>query len=363
MLSLLCVDVLALHTPRIALARRPALVHHRSRTWGLRLCTDASVPQPLFVVLQVALARAVEREERKRISLEKEAVAATKAEQLGRWATLVTSNLYRIPADATSVVVEDWEQDGKEVTLTFDSKIGSPQLEAEKAFAAARRLRRGSAVISGLLEDSERTRASLGEWQARLQQSAEDPHALSALQTQLVKRAKRLNLKLPELQPSAEPKQKTKAAAPRAKPGGWTGRVFESPAGVPILVGRNRQENEELSLRVAREPDVWMHVRDSPGAHVVLQLSQASTAARKATGDECLQLAADLAVFYSEMRSAGKASVSVTSPKHITKPRGAPLGAVRIRSEGPSLVGVPDNVPEELKALREQHERQAWGKS
>lgn len=59
--------------------------------------------------------------------------------------------------------------------------------------------------------------------------------------------------------------------------------------------------------------------------------------------------------------SSGQARVSVTSAKHITKPKGAPLGAVRIQKEGPSLVGVPDNVPEELKLLREQNERQAWG--
>ena len=100
-------------------------------------------------MLQVALGRAREREERKRTSLEKEAVAATKAEQLGRWATLVTSNLYRIPADATTAVVEDWEQGGKEVTLTFDAKIGSPQMEAEKAFAAARKLRAVKITLEG----------------------------------------------------------------------------------------------------------------------------------------------------------------------------------------------------------------------
>ena len=34
---------------------------------------------------------------------------------------------------------------------------------------------------------------------------------------------------------------------------------------------------------------------------------------------------------------------------------------VRIKQEGPSLVGRPDDVPEELKLLREQNERQAWG--
>ena len=172
--------------------------------------TDAA--EPLFSVLQAGLARAAEREQRKRASLEKEAAAATKAEQLGRWGTLVTSNLYRIPADATSAVVEDWEQGGKEVTLTFDAKIGSPQLEAEKAFAAARKLRRGSVVVADLLEESRRTSASLGEWQARVEQSANDPYALGTLQAQLVKRAKKLNLKVTGLQPSeGAPKKAARA--------------------------------------------------------------------------------------------------------------------------------------------------------
>ena len=272
----LWLEMLAVPAPRLACVARRAAVLHRP---GARMCsTDAA--EPLFSVLQAGLARAAEREQRKRASLEKEAAAATKAEQLGRWGTLVTSNLYRIPADATSAVVEDWEQGGKEVTLTFDAKIGSPQLEAEKAFAAARKLRRGSVVVADLLEESRRTSASLGEWQARVEQSANDPYALGSLQAQLVKRAKKLNLKLAELQPSGDAPKKAaragEAQKPRAKPGGWTGRTFTSPAGVPILVGRNRKENEELSLRVAKPADVWMHVRDSPGAHVILQLSQAS---------------------------------------------------------------------------------------
>ena len=175
--------------------------------------TDAA--EPLFSVLQAGLARAAEREQRKRASLEKEAAAATKAEQLGRWGTLVTSNLYRIPAGATSALVEDWEQGGKEVTLTFDAKIGSPQLEAEKAFAAARKLRRGSVVVADLLEESRRTSASLGEWQARVEQSANDPYALGSLQAQLVKRAKKLNLKLAELQPSGDAPKKARRCSTR----------------------------------------------------------------------------------------------------------------------------------------------------
>ena len=368
---LLRMGMLAMH-PRPALQRRPALISQPLRCAAARLCTTGE--PGLQQALQQALANALDREQRKRASLEKEAATATKAEGLGRWATLIVNNLYRIPSDATSVVVEDWEDGGKEVTLSFDLQKGTPHEQAEAAFASARRLRRGTDVIAGLLEESDRTVTSLGEWQTRIEGAVGEPYALEALHQQLTKRAKRLNLKVGDLAPSAggAPQRggakqgvaaRTGEVAPEERKGvgGWSGRVFVSPAGVPILVGRNRKENEQLSLKVAKDPDVWMHVRGSPGAHVVLQLSQASAAARAETDEACLQRAADLAVFYSEMRDAGKAVVSVASPKHVVKPSGAPLGAVRIRQEQPALVGVPDNVPEELIALRDEQKRQGWG--
>jgi len=46
------------------------------------------------------------------------------------------------------VTVEDWDKDGEMVTLKFDTKAHhSPREEADVAFAKARRLRRGSAVL------------------------------------------------------------------------------------------------------------------------------------------------------------------------------------------------------------------------
>jgi predicted ribosome quality control (RQC) complex YloA/Tae2 family protein len=85
-------------------------------------------------------------------SLEAEAMRAAQAESMGQWATLVTSNLYRIPENATTFTVEDWESDGAPTTLKFNrAKFLSPRHEAEAAFVTARRLRRGTATIAGLI--------------------------------------------------------------------------------------------------------------------------------------------------------------------------------------------------------------------
>ena len=99
---------------------------------------------------------------------------------------------------------------------------------------------------------------------------------------------------------------------------------------------------------------VLADVRGAPGAHVVLQMSRVK--GKELPRDECLQMSADLAAFYSELRDDGKALVTYASPKHVTKPNGAPLGAVKLRKEGGTIVGRPssDMIPDEVKALRER---------
>ena len=116
------------------------------------------------------------------------------------------------------------------------------------------------------------------------------------------------------------------------------------------MVGRNRRGNEYLSLSAARGSDLWLHARGTPGAHVLIPQRRGSPAATP----ECLQLAANVAVFYSDARSERRADVTVASPKHIIKPRNAPLGAVQLRQEERVVVGFPSDVPDDLRLARDE---------
>ena len=115
-------------------------------------------------------------------------------------------------------------------------------------------------------------------------------------------------------------------------------------------MGRNRRDNEAICFRVAKGDDIWMHARGCPGAHVLLKVRRGGT---KPT-DEDMQFCANLAAFYSEARTERNALITLAEPKHIQKPRGAPLGAVKLRKEIGSLIGRPHDVSEELKQAREQ---------
>ena len=73
--------------------------------------------------------------------------------------------------------------------------------------------------------------------------------------------------------------------------------------GAPILVGRGADRNDELTFKVARGNDLWLHTRDVPGAHVVVPL-----AGRPVDGETLLD-AATLAAHHSNAR--GEAQVDV----------------------------------------------------
>jgi predicted ribosome quality control (RQC) complex YloA/Tae2 family protein len=51
-------------------------------------------------------------------------------------------------------------------------------------------------------------------------------------------------------------------------------RRFVSKDGILIFVGRNAQENDELTFGLAKGDDLWLHARGTPGSHVVVRLEK-----------------------------------------------------------------------------------------
>ncbi len=103
-------------------------------------------------------------------------------------------------------------------------------------------------------------------------------------------------------------------------------RRFVSKDGVEILVGRNARDNDALTFRVARGSDLWLHVQDYPGSHVIVRVAKDRMAP-----PETLLDAAHLAAHYSEARDHATVTVQYTGRKYVRKPRGAPPGAVLLQ--------------------------------
>ncbi|HEY4544749.1 MAG TPA: NFACT RNA binding domain-containing protein [Tissierellaceae bacterium] len=98
---------------------------------------------------------------------------------------------------------------------------------------------------------------------------------------------------------------------------------FKSSDGYDIYVGKNNKQNDELTLKFANKDDLWLHVQNVPGSHVII---------RKATGDDIPQNtiieAASLAAYYSKARNSKNVNVDYTEKKHVNKAKGAKPGMV-----------------------------------
>ena len=102
---------------------------------------------------------------------------------------------------------------------------------------------------------------------------------------------------------------------------------FTAPNGSIILVGKNNVQNDTLTFKTAAPTDIWLHVRDIPGSHVVLRTGGAPVA------DETLHLAAQLAAHFSKARGSSNVPVDYTGIRFVKKPAGAVPGFVRFVNE------------------------------
>lgn len=110
---------------------------------------------------------------------------------------------------------------------------------------------------------------------------------------------------------------------------------FESIDGLTILVGKNNKQNDELTFKIAKGNDIWLHVRDFSGSHVVIQ-----TGKRKDVPRETLLDAASLAICFSKLKSAGRGNIVYTFKKYVKKPKGAEAGKVIISQDKNLFVAI-----------------------
>lgn len=110
------------------------------------------------------------------------------------------------------------------------------------------------------------------------------------------------------------------AAAPEQKKNkknsyqNWIGKVFTSKDGLAIWVGRNKDENLELTFKHTRGNDIWLHVRGRPGSHVVIPIQPGKSAPL-----ETLLDAAHLTIYYSGGENWGTTEVDYTMKKYVKR--------------------------------------------
>ncbi len=100
-----------------------------------------------------------------------------------------------------------------------------------------------------------------------------------------------------------------------------------SSDGFAILVGKSGQANADLVGKLSRADDLWLHVHEMPGSHVVIKTD------KREIPDRTLLEAANLAVWFSSARQSRNVPVIYTSIRYVRKIPGSYPGHVNYRQE------------------------------
>ncbi|MBV7339740.1 NFACT family protein [Chloroflexi bacterium TSY] len=261
--------------------------------------------------IQEMLQKAQQRIKRQLAGLAKDEPTPGEPEQLrmkAEWLLALSSQIE--PKQQTLLV----ELDDGSLEIVLDQER-APVEQAERMFKRAARLERAAKIIperrSALKSDLD----FLEQLDADLALAENQPE-LATVEEEM----ERAGL-LPRQQGKRQGK-KPKSAGSGTRP-----LRYITPDGVAILVGRNARQNDTTTFKIASGDDLWLHVRNSPGSHVVIR------SAGQTISNETILMAAQLAAYYSKQRGERAVSVSITPRRFVTRVPGGRPGQVYIRNE------------------------------
>ncbi|HEX8178742.1 MAG TPA: NFACT family protein [Pyrinomonadaceae bacterium] len=284
--------------------------------------------------LAARLRQEITRREKLQHNLDRDLTAHGDADEHKRIGDLLLANIGTHVREGARVRVTDYYAEGTPtVELELDEHT-TLQAEAARRFARYTKAKRGAQEISERLAALQTEIAALNATRAELERinDTRDAAALDALAARLDKRGGRRGRAPQQAQPS-KPGARGAGKEAGKNEQDKLARRYLSSDGYEMLVGRAARDNDQLTFRVARPHDLWLHAADYPGSHVIVRNPR-----RTEIPHRTLVEAAQLAANYSQAKRDAKVAVNYTQRKFVAKPKGAAPGLVRMANFRTMLV-------------------------
>lgn len=256
-------------------------------------------------------------------NLQDDLVGHGNPEEHKRLGDLLLANIATAERDGDKIRMRDLYSEGEpviEVTLDKDLAL---QEHAAQAFNRYTKAKRAAEEISQRIKI--------------VKKELEDLHRRASVLQQIKKSGDRNQLS--ELEPKAPAHPRRSKKDGEKIPGV---RRYLSSDEYEILVGRAAQTNDQLTFKVAKPNDLWLHAADYPGSHVIVR-----NYGRKEIPHRTIIEAAQLAARFSQASKDTKVDVHYTKRKYLSKPKGAAPGLVRL-SQFKTITVTPKEVVERL---------------
>jgi predicted ribosome quality control (RQC) complex YloA/Tae2 family protein len=275
----------------------------------------AAAKSPLFEAIKEARQRLARRRRR----LEEDAAGQANPEAFKAQGEMILACAHQIQPGQSELVV-DWLPGQSPTKISLDPALSASE-NAQQYFNRYRKAQRAAEEIPAQLENIALEESYLEQLEQDLDM-AEDRPEIDTVAEALAEAG------------YYKPRRKRK----RQKSGPRQFLRLTAPDGATVWVGKNALQNAHLTFNHANPDDLWLHARNTPGAHVIIP-----TAAGLPSEADVFW-AAGVAAYYSRARHDTSVEVDVTLKKHIRAIKGAAPGLVTYRNE--STLRVSPEEPE-----------------
>ena len=245
----------------------------------------------------------LKKDRRKVKKLKQQLEDAAKADYYRIRGEILTTYLGKLTAGMTEITLPNFYDDNKPLKIKLDPEL-SPSRNAQKYFTKYYKLK-----------------TSVDYVKEQLKLANDEINYLANIESQidLASPADIQEIRL-ELQQQGYIKQKRQKSKKRRKVRVSKPEEFHTSNGTTVLVGKNNLQNDRLSFKIANKNDIWLHVKDIPGSHVIIRDSDPD--------EQTLLEAAQLAAYFSKGRNSDNVPVDYLPAKRLHKPNGAKPGFV-----------------------------------
>ncbi len=263
----------------------------------------------------------------KRLILQREEFAScAEKESFKRIGDLITSNIYMLKRGMTQVeVVDYYDESCPTVTVALDSRL-TPAQNAQRYYKRYNKSKSAEVHLKEQIEQGEKELVYLDTVFDSLTR-AETEADLNEIRRELY-----VSGYASKMKNFVQAKQATPKPLEYRTSGGWR-----------VLCGKNNSQNEYITHKVAVKGDIWFHVKDYPGSHVVLLCDGEEPDALDYTE------AANIAAVNSKAPAGQRVTVDYTRIKNIKKPPNAKPGFVTFSNNYSAYV-IPE--PDRAEALK-----------
>ena len=241
---------------------------------------------------------------------------------------LLQANVYAIVSGSKSATVQNYYSEGGEfVDIPLNEDL-SPQANAQVYYKKYRKAKATWLNANIQYEESLKELIYLESVLHELEASS-DIHEIDEVRQELASQ---------KYVSSSDKPKKLRQNNPAPVP-----HLFYSSDGLRVYVGKNNRQNDILTLKTASSGDIWLHVKNMPGSHVVIKKEKGEIP------NQTVFEGAMLAALFSKARMGSNVDVDFTEIRNVKKPQGAKPGMV-VYVNHRTIVVTPDpDLPLKLK--------------